>query len=321
MILSNRLLDPEELPLSLWDTVDAILVISPSIAVSYNNLINRHGLLELRRCRDNSDSPIGGQSKECTDQHFAQRFDGSVARAQLALTDPKNEVPMMSDGIVKTLSCNRVIVTDAPCGAGAASFSILSTIAELRAKKVLPREPLDISLLGAEISEFARSYAEEMLEELRPFFEEQGIFVNASFDKWDATCPNSTVDLVRKMDNASNTHSVILLLVANFSGFLTSSKWKKVKPQLRHLFLHGSGEANFVAWIEPKNNRVLPKSGLFEWILKALPSWAPFARERSMTDKQQPIATTYANFRFPSDTLSTSRVSLAVMPIDLVRKP
>jgi hypothetical protein len=140
----KRLIKPKQLPLSLWDAKNEILHISPSLALAYETIIDRHGLRELGRSRDSKDPPIGGESQERSDQHFAQQFAGSVARVQLAVTDPKTDVPAMSNGIVKTLAGNRVTLTDAPCGAGAAAFALLCAIAELRASNVLPREPLDV---------------------------------------------------------------------------------------------------------------------------------------------------------------------------------
>ena len=271
--------------------------------------------------RSSKDSPIGGESKERSDQHFAQQFDGSVARVQLALMNPEDVATPVSNGIVKTLSGNRVTLTDAPCGAGAASFALLCAIAELRASNVLPREPLDVLLLGAELSEHARAYAEEFLAELCPSFEGQGIFVEANFYEWDATCPVSTANLIKHMNIASTSHPTILLVVANFSGFLTTSnKWKEAKNQVRDLFLHGSGGANFAAWIEPLLNKVTSDSGLFSWIRKALNGpWRPFARERVESDEPQPVATCSAKFRPPLSPTATARVRVAVMPIDLVR--
>jgi hypothetical protein len=317
----KRLIEPKYLPSSLWDAENEILHISPSLALAYETMIDRHGLRDLGKNRDPKDAPIGGESRERSDQHFAQQFDGSVARVQLALTDPQGAVPAMSNGIVKNLSGNRVTLTDAPCGAGAAAFALLCAIAELRANNVLPREPLDVLLLGAELSEHARAYAEEILVELLPVFEDQGIFVDAKFGEWDATCPVSTAKLVKRMNIASTSNPKILLVVANFSGFLTTSnKWKHAKNQVRDLFLHGSGGANFAAWIEPLINKVTGDSGLYTWIRKALKGeWRPFAKERVEAGEPQPVATTSTRFRLPLSPTETARVGLAVMPIDLVR--
>jgi len=67
---------------------------------------------------------------------------------------------------IRSLAGNRVTLIDAPCGARAAALSFLANIAALRERDVLPREPLDIRVLG--ISETARNYANELYCEMRP---------------------------------------------------------------------------------------------------------------------------------------------------------
>jgi len=318
-----RLLDPTYLPDSLWNAKTGTLLIAPCLALAYEKVIDRHGLRELSNTRRANDAPIGGKSKERTELHFAQQYDGSVARVQLAISDPQNDIHDVSDAIIKALSGNRITLTDAPCGAGAASFSFLSTIAELRAQSILPREPLDVVLLGAELSLHARGLAEELLVELSPVFEKQGIFVKASFFEWDATCQVSTAELVRRMNLACESHPFNLIVVANFSGFLSNSgKIRTAMPQLRDLFLHGSGKRNIAIWIEPNMKKVSTASGgLFSRIRKILKnSWDQFARERNQPDELKFKTTSAAKFCLPLKKSESVRVNLAVVSLDLERK-
>jgi hypothetical protein len=144
----KRLLDPELLPHTLWERSSKTLLLPPALSCAYKKLIYSCGLSELADARDPKNPPVGGMDQKRTDQHFAQAFDGSVARAQLAVIDPKCDVSRVSNAFIQSLSGNRVSITDAPCGAGAASFAFLTTIAELRAQNILPREPLDVVLIG-----------------------------------------------------------------------------------------------------------------------------------------------------------------------------
>lgn len=319
----KRLLSPGAIPNTLWDASSKVLRISPALASAYIKLVEQHKLEDVAKSRAANGGPIGGTSKDETDKHFAQQFDGSCARVQLALIDPNEKMTALSNGIVKTLSGEKLVVLDAPCGAGAAAFGVLGAIVELRAKGVLPREPLDVCLIGRELSDFAREYARELLMELQPKFEEQAVFVDGDFDTWDATCEISTADFVRRINITSTTHSRILLLVANFSGFLKSEhNWKKAKPQLGQLFLHASGENNFAAWIEPNLNKVTNESGgLFSNIRKALSRWRRYASESGLTGLPSPTATDTAKFELPLNNSKTAEVRLAVMPIDLIRQP
>ncbi len=183
-----RLLEPACVPNSLWDPASETLLIAPSLANAYRLLIDRHSLLALSASRDPNDPPVGGASQERTDQYFAQAFDGSAARTQLALLDPKESASLCSNALVSSLAGGRLSLTDAPCGAAAAALALLSTIAELRSQQVVPRMPLDVFLIGGELSEPARKYAASMLDELRAPLEEQAIFVQkVDFLPWDVT--------------------------------------------------------------------------------------------------------------------------------------
>ncbi len=318
----KRLLDPADLPSTLWDPESGILYISPTLATAYTSLITRHGLENLAQSRSGKSGPTGGQSADKADEHFAQQFDGSSARVQLALLDPKRKMTPLTNGILKMLAGDKLAVMDAPCGAGAATLAVLGAVVELRAKGVLPREPLDVQLIGRELSYQARNYASELLTELQPHFEQQAVFVEADFDSWDATCEVSTAEFVKCINITSQTYTRMLLLVANFSDFLTSThNWKQAKPQLGQLFLHASGESNFAAWIEPKMNKVTNESGgLFANLRKLITEpWKKFASESSESGLPKPVATSSAKFALPLNPEGTARVHLAVMPINLVR--
>lgn len=321
MTASNRLLEPGRLPKTLWDSEKKILMLPKAFSQAYEKLIDRYALRELAISRTIEDSPVGGLDKPATDKHFAQQFDNSAARAQLAITNATSDVARISNAIVYSLSGNTVCLTDAPCGAGAAAFSLLSTIAELRANEVLPRLPLHVRLIGAEISEFARQYAREMLEELTPFFESQAIFVQAEFLSWDVTDSLSNTDLIQNMLLAKAKGGKNLLVVANFSGFLTTSgKQKDAQPQLAELFRHASGEQSVAIWIEPPMNSALSNGGLFSTIGRWVTGqWRRFIRINTDGTTDDSFLTSEVNFQ---STLTPNRlrpVRLAVMRLDLVR--
>jgi hypothetical protein len=321
----QRLLDPALIPASLWDEASKTLLLPPILARAYQTIIDRHSLWALAESRDPKNPPTGGPTQEKTDQYFAQAFDGSVARAQLALLDPKGNVPEASNTCIRSLVGNRLNLTDAPCGAGAAAFAFLANIAELRVRDVLPRQPLDVFVIGAEPSSRARAYAEEVLAEIRPLLEEQAIFVEAQFFTWDVTDVLSNTDLIRRMTLASMDYPKRLLVVANFNAFLEKEKKRKVaERQLEELFRHVSGEHSVAVWIEPDMNRAIGDGGLFQWLWgmvkdkwRRFAVWLRLAQERS--DENAPVPTSSARFCLPLNPTETARVGLAVVPLDLVR--
>lgn len=316
----QRLLDPALLPDSLWDTATETLFLPPILATAYKALITRHKLLELSATRDPTNPPTGGHSQENTDLHFSQAFDGSVARVQLAVTDPKQEVSRVSNSFIQVLSGNGVCITDAPCGAGAATFAFLTTIAELREKEVLPRLPLDVHLIGAELSEPARQYAREMLKELTPYLESQAIFVQAEYLSWDVTESLSTTDLISQMTRASDAKSKRLLVVANFSAFLEREKKRDAAaPQLAELFRYASGVNSVAIWIEPRMNEATAKGGLFSWISSQVKkTWQRFVRVNTDGEVAEHILVSECQFHCPLDS-KPYNVRLAVMRLDLER--
>ena len=277
--MEDRQLKPTYLPSTLWDPAREVLILPRSLATAYEEVVRRHGLYELALTRDNDDPPVGGLDQERTNKHFAQAFDGSCARAQLAVLDPKNEVPHASNAFISCLAGNATSITDAPCGAGAAAFSFLATIAELRAQGILPRQPLKVHLIGAELSEPARLYAQEMLAELLPQLETQAINVEADWLKWDVTSEDSNTDLIHKMTLAGAGKAARLVVVANFNGFLEKDrKRKEAEPQLSSLFRHASRQDSLGIWIEPAMKRATV--GVFPWIRELLNgAWKLFARE------------------------------------------
>lgn len=317
----QRLLDPALLPDSLWKAATETIFLPPILATAYKTLITRHKLQKISEARDPNNPPTGGHSQKETDRHFAQAFDGSAARAQLAVTDPKQDLAQISNSFLQVLSGNGVCITDAPCGAGAAAFAFLTTIAELREKGVLPRHPLDVHLIGAELSEPARKYAMEMLAELTPFLEAQAIFIYAEYHSWDVTDQLSNTDLIGRIILASDIKPKRLLVVANFSAFLgRGNKRKEAESQLEELFRHSSGVGSIAIWIEPQTAKAMNEEhGLFSaiarWVSEKWPRFARINTDNAVT----PVVTSACQFQSPLDATKSYQVRLAVMRLDLER--
>lgn len=322
MTLPERLLNPEHLPSTLWDKEGRYLRLPIEFASAYERLVDHYGLRTLATSRTQEDSPTGGIGKVETEQHFAQQFDNSAARAQLALSNVTGDVISVSNALIRALSGNTICITDAPCGAGAATYAFLCAIAELRAHSVFPRTRLDVCLIGGEISEYARKIAEEMLSELRPYLESQAIFVDAEFHPWDVTSNLSTADLMNAASRASKAGRKRLVVVANFSGFLSlPGKLKASKAQLEELFRYSSGPEHMAVWLEPQMNFAVSDGGVFQSIARlAKESWHRFARVIGIDGQDASFVKSEANFQ---STLTPDRlrpIRLAVMPLDLERK-
>jgi hypothetical protein len=318
-VSAARLLNAGDIPTSLWDREQGILHLPQSLADAYTRIIDGSGLRELAASRDRADPPVGGLTQQLADAHFAQAFDGSAARALLALLDPYDHLTNVSNTFINALAGNRLCVIDAPCGAGATAYAFLTAIADLRKFRILPRVPMDVTLIGADLSAPARLHASNLFPILRQPLEEQAIFVSAEFHSWDATDKMSTTSLIRRSIELSPNGMRRLVLVANFSGFLErQGKRGAAEPQLEELFRYTSGPNCASLWIEPNMNRATSSSGTFAWLAaKAKQAWRRFVSVIGGSDGAPSYFTSSACFREPLDAAVTPNVRIAVMPMIL----
>jgi hypothetical protein len=275
-----RLVDALDLPGSLWNPGASCLQIPPDLARVYRDCIHRHGLAALSLARKANDSPVGGLSQAETDAHFAQQFCGSVARAQLALLDPHQRLSHVADALTTLLSGGKVALLDLPSGAGALALSLLCTVAELRAWNVLPRYPLDVVVIGGEISEPARQYADELFRTVAPALAQQAIFVTHTQARWDACDRMSNTQLMQRFITATSGCERKIVAISNFSGFLArAGKQREAAPQLEEIFRYASGGDSSAVWLEPQVNKATKTGGILDWAAKQVRDKFPgFAR-------------------------------------------
>lgn len=319
----SRLLPPEKIPNSLWDSARSLLILPCRLEIAYGEIIRRSGLAALVSERKKDSSPIGGLDQTSADQHFAWAFDGSAARAALAVLDPKSELGKTSDLFFQFTAGERIALVDAPCGAGAATIAFLMTVAELREKGVLPRIPLDVKLVCGELSEASRAHARNMLSAVSKDLEEQAVFIDYRVEAWDVLDPKSTTTLVKAMLAHEAECSARMVVVANFSGFLAGQgKQKKAEAQLNELFRYASGPDCFAIWIEPNTNKAISAGGIFPWVYGRIKSaWKSFAKADQSATPASPHLGSEAEFRIPLRPAETAQVRLTVMPIELAQDP
>lgn len=256
--MNNRFIKAESLPDSLWCEKSESILLPNQLVDLWEGLLNENSLFDLAK-EMAPEGFEGGISKEDTDKHLAWRYNGSCARVILSLLDPKGNLSEVSDAYASIFAGNKVFVADLPSGSGAAIISILCTLYELRKNNVLPRHPLEISILAGEISGTARGYLLKQLVALSGVIEEQSIWIKFEILEWDTLSKVSTVDLIKRMTLLSQDCNARLLMLTNFTGFLESSgNWKKAKSQFDDIFLHSRDFLSSAIWIEPQRKNVVP---------------------------------------------------------------
>jgi hypothetical protein len=325
-ITDKRLLKPVNIPHQLWNPDHesngrtGLMVLPACLTNAHRALVNRHELLATVPLRAAGDSPVGGDGDDETNHHFVQAYDGSCARTLLALLDPYDHATFASNRLVLALAGNEMSLTDAPCGAGAAFLALLTALAELRREGVLPRLPLDVHLVGADISNLARDYAKQMLEEVRQDLEAQAVFVNSNFRHWDVLSQQSNMELVRHVILTSHQKTKRLLIVANFTGLLMrANKFNPAKAQLMELFRYSSAPGGSAIWIEPQDKLAIrPDTGLFAIIKRFFRDpLSVFGNVEANDDRLDIDAKTDVAYRLSLQPDGTAVARLAVLPINL----
>lgn len=313
---TSRLILPEDLPESLWH--EGKLCLPSDLTNVWLWLLDKYNLRSLAEQPRPKKGPTGGITQQATNEHLAWSFTTSAARVELAMLDPHSQLPQVANAFARVFSGGRIAVIDVPCGSGAAILSILTTVAELRHQECLPRIPLEVVIIGGEISEYARQYATEGIQNVRDTLTKQAITIEyCNILSWDVCDKPSNTYLIREeMTLKAQNCRVKMLVIANFSDFLQhTTNLDKAKPQIEELFRHCNGVNNLAIWIEPQTNKVtVTGSGFFsrliDWSKKTL---RYFVHSEQKEDEANVIDPLRPKESFP--------VRLAVIRFDLQVKP
>ena len=217
---------------------------------------------------------IGGEGPDATKQHFVESFAGSCARVELVALDPLETLDQASDRMVSACAGGRLGILDIPCGAGAAAVSLLCVMTVLRSEDRLPRQPLDVFLVGGDNSDTARNLASAVQAELVTALEDQGIRLHSQFVPWDVCDAQSTTELLHAWMEHARDCQRYLVVAANCSGFLQrEGKFEAASPQLEQVFRWAKARRSDVVWVEPQTNKArfnfLPR--LMRWFRRVFP--------------------------------------------------
>lgn len=250
----SRLFQPSLLPGELW--ADDLQFLPRTLVRVYRRELEERGLLD-RAINYTGHGSYGGATSSESAEHFAGRFTNSCGRIQHLLLDPKHKLPAVHSALHAVFSSGHVALLDAPCGAGAASIAILSTLMCLRASRVLPKLPLTISITGGDISEESRDQFEKMFGRLSEPSREVGIQTELSLSNWDAHSLQSTGSLVETWINTGRGNTEFLVIVPHFSGEGGESGFfKKMSPSLQYITTATESRCSpnyMLLFVEPAN--------------------------------------------------------------------
>lgn len=309
----KRLIPKQLIPITLWNEQDSVMYLPQRLIASWETLLDSYDLRE-KAVTIAPKGFAGGRGEEDTKNHFAWRFTGSCARVILTMLDFNEDLGEISDAFAQAFSGNKVFLADLPCGSGAATVSILSILAELRRQNLVPRMPLEITIVGGELSQHAINIAKEMVGSLIEELEAQAITIEFEALEWDVCDRISNTDLIKQITLKAQNCAAKLLILANFSDFLEKeSKWQDAKEQFDELFRYSRDKNSIALWIEPRKNNVvkgfIPR--VRKWFEKVFDFISPPASEIDKAHAESSV-----KVKHPLKE-TTFRNNLAVMRFDL----
>lgn len=271
--MRRRIVPLERIPQSLWK---ASIVYFPNVLTRiYDDTLSKYSLTQQAKVF--VARVVGGASTSEAEQHFAQRYLTSSSRVEFAFLDPLDRWEDIHNILNEILSEGQVGLLDLACGGGAATCSLITTLIELREKRVLPLLPLSIHIVGADYSQRSLDIFREQLGPLVNAGRQCG--VNIAFDLLICDLANAT-DITTVLNKLTDTKSDdYLVLIANISSALENDSFRDNLSQAMTLvfgFLNGK-RANIIS-IEPSGSRS-EERGWFRKILERALSffgdWAP----------------------------------------------
>jgi hypothetical protein len=229
---------------------DGTLHLATILCDAYRNELQARGLLETAAEGSLEKAIHGGQSPEETLKHFTFRFPTSSARIVCVLVDPSGDFGALPANVFQSFSNDRISVLDAPCGAGAGLLALLTTLAVAREKKRVPRLPLTVSVVGADISQTALDIYTGLAARITPLLANEGIYLELSTELWDATQADQTSRLCDRWLDRHFDANEYFVLVGNLSG-VGDELAESFKRSFHHITERIANIRSTILWVEP----------------------------------------------------------------------
>lgn len=282
-----RVLPASRIPDSLWFARSLTL---PAAAIRcYKGELSALGLLNAAQVGTDKKAIHGGPTHQQTIEHFTYRFVVSAGRPEFVAISPYSELEAISDALIGSFSDDHIALLDIPCGSGALTVALLTTIAALRAARSIPRLPLTVTVLGGDISQHALDLFSSLLDGLRSPLKRQGILINYETAVWDASRGDSTAHLLDHWFQLGADAKEHVVCISNFSGVLTeSASFEAFSPNLEQILGRLHDKRSTLLWIEPISRKVRAKflPRLLSFFTERVPWFITEAKESAFISSQ-----------------------------------
>ena len=248
-----RVLPASDIPEEIW--TNNTLSITNELTAAYRDELQNHGVLNEAISGTTKKDIYGGITDQETIEHFTYRFATSGGRVEFVSLAPDEIMSEISDAILSTFSQGEVAVLDIPCGTGSAMCSLLTTIAFLRSKSVLPTLPLTVRIMGGDLAPKALEVYASMLNRIRPYLSENSISISYESMIWDATRGDHTAALIDAWFELANERAEYVVSVTNFTGALIGAGiFDDFSPCLNQILSRLHNKKSTLLWVEPNSN-------------------------------------------------------------------
>lgn len=250
----NRIVPAELICSTLW--TGAHLSMTSELAGAYRSRLDLLGLLELASDQSQAHSAPGGVDDESTDKHLALRFTNSVGRNLCAALDPHSSLHDVSNSILSPLMGDKVLLVDAPCGAGAGGLAILDCLRELRTKGVLASLPLSVRIVAGDISPKAREHYRQLFDQMNAALKDVQIYAELFETEWDVSDVAATALFVDRVVAMAVRQGRVLVIASNFSHAMADDDLAdSFKQFLSQIAGRLAPWPTNICWIEPTSNK------------------------------------------------------------------
>ncbi|WP_263831992.1 class I SAM-dependent methyltransferase [Sulfurospirillum oryzae] len=265
------MINSNDLPEELWLHNEQAVKLCTELETKYIEHLHKCNAYELAKTSDGKSHPIGGSGATEAIEHFAYRFVNSSTRVIHITLDPDKKFSNIQIDIFSTFSKGNISILDLACGTGGHILSLLTTLVELRLKKLLPTLPLNIHILAADISPKALEIYQSLLHDLEPYLLNAGIRVIYSTYEWDACSSIQTSSLMDTFFEITSTISSneYYVITSAFSGFAgNETNFTRIERSLQHITDRLGTKNSTFLWIEPDGKDAKKFLGLLNRIFE-----------------------------------------------------
>lgn len=301
----KRVLPIAEIPQALW--YNSLLLLPTALTNAYKLELDSRGLLAKAKAGTEMKEIHGGITDAETLDHFAFRFAVSAGRVEFVALAPDEKFAEVSDAFMSTFSEGHVALLDIPCGTGSCLAAVLSTLSSLRESKVIPTQPLTISVMAGDCSLKALEVYQSTIARLLPLLDSQAISVQLALQEWDATLGKDTARLLDSWFAMAAGAEEHVVCISNFSGALVGAGLlDQFTPCLNQILSRLYDKKSTLLWVEPETKSA--KTKLFPKISEYLHKFIPWFT--SSSGATIPMAASYKTKNPLSDFVHPSSVQV-----------